>query len=950
MTEHRNGVIWVRGSELGRMFAARRICYLVGSYDGSGNYGDILQLHANIERLRTATDDVLAVPLVYWRYAGDHLALRDRHPELFDDSCFLYYVPDDELDDAADALSDRKMVPVGDPPQAYSQTLIYGGGFFNSWWTWGVHKLDLIDLLAHWRGDRPADSSSLAIVGQQVSSNFLAGDDANRFADLLKQAATIGVRDELSLENLQQWRQIEEIDNLFLSGDDATMPIVAAGSERQRNGYTDELLTRGPARPYVVNVHLSLEDYVTSAPHQMLKAYEAMLRNVRRVTGNALTINLLVAYDDSRISERQYVDQLKVSPALAGVKINVVSCIDELLHQFPRIGDAQLTVSCSYHVALTSLLLGIPTAFVYANGYYWHKAEGLKRSFQIPDALLLDARNGNGDVFTTGIERVLREPHYHALLSARAAQGAASTTLRNTATSVSLANFLTSNYITSQETRHHATAARLLDSMEQLSDLRLEYGSLLNTATRLSTLHASGARSGQHAANGYQQTVTEIRAAVGRLLPKEATALVVSKGDGELLKLDGRKGWHFPQTPSGVYAGHHPADSAAAINQLEELRSRGASYLVIPNTCFWWLDHYAGFSQHLDERYKRMWSDKHSIIFGLAGADDRVTREQPAASPAQKQRAPAAVAATSANGRHDQQRDPIVVFGPPRSGTTYLIEILNRHPQVYISTETRLFVWAHQTMNVETQEFYSCFKDRDRFVSHLRAAYPDLIRSFYRDLQPDARYWGDKNPHYASPDTAGCLPTILDLFPGARFINIIRDGRGTVASVLEQGWEDFETAHRWWSSYLDVGCSFGRSLPANQYFELRYEDLIKDDTAMARRLFDFLGIDIHPNVIKFCDAQQEKRSPINKPVRDLSGDLTHTNWSTLLTPGQQLHSLDLLGERLVHFGYETESSLAMLRDRLLNGQKPRGIRAIGDVVRDVLPLRRSDGNGLVRHG
>jgi len=76
--------------------------------------------------------------------------------------------------------------------------------------------------------------------------------------------------------------------------------------------------------------------------------------------------------------------------------------------------------------------------------------------------------------------------------------------------------------------------------------------------------------------------------------------LVVSKGDGELLKLPDRVGWHFPQDERGVYAGHHPASSEAAIAHLEALRVKGAGSLLIPPPSLWWLDHYAAFREHLE--------------------------------------------------------------------------------------------------------------------------------------------------------------------------------------------------------------------------------------------------------------------------------------------------------------------------------------------------------------
>jgi hypothetical protein len=53
--------------------------------------------------------------------------------------------------------------------------------------------------------------------------------------------------------------------------------------------------------------------------------------------------------------------------------------------------------------------------------------------------------------------------------------------------------------------------------------------------------------------------------------------------------------------------------------------------------------------------------------------------------------------------RAQPERDPIVVFGAPRSGTTYLEQILNAHPAVFISHETRVFAWLHHAL-VLTQD------------------------------------------------------------------------------------------------------------------------------------------------------------------------------------------------------------------------------------------------------
>lgn len=101
----------------------------------------------------------------------------------------------------------------------------------------------------------------------------------------------------------------------------------------------------------------------------------------------------------------------------------------------------------------------------------------------------------------------------------------------------------------------------------------------------------------------YHQLVSRVREAVLRHVPPGTTLLMVSKGDDELLKVIGRAAWHFPRNEQGQYAGYYPADSTHAIQHLEELRGRGAEYLVFPRTASWWLEHYSDFRRHLEREY-----------------------------------------------------------------------------------------------------------------------------------------------------------------------------------------------------------------------------------------------------------------------------------------------------------------------------------------------------------
>ena len=82
-------------------------------------------------------------------------------------------------------------------------------------------------------------------------------------------------------------------------------------------------------------------------------------------------------------------------------------------------------------------------------------------------------------------------------------------------------------------------------------------------------------------------------------------------------QLDGREGRHFPQDEEGAWAGHYPADSGEAIAHLEELRAKGAQFIVFPAAALWWLDHYVDFAQHLDSRHRVVARSEDCAIFAL---------------------------------------------------------------------------------------------------------------------------------------------------------------------------------------------------------------------------------------------------------------------------------------------------------------------------------------------
>jgi GT2 family glycosyltransferase len=126
---------------------------------------------------------------------------------------------------------------------------------------------------------------------------------------------------------------------------------------------------------------------------------------------------------------------------------------------------------------------------------------------------------------------------------------------------------------------------------------------------------------GRRQSDRYREMTERIRQAVVETVPAGATVLVVSRGDGELLRIEGRQAWHFPRSAGGDYAGHHPADSEEAIAALEAQRAAGAGYIVFPGTGTWWLEHYEGLRKHLEGGYDLRFSDPETcVIFDLKGS------------------------------------------------------------------------------------------------------------------------------------------------------------------------------------------------------------------------------------------------------------------------------------------------------------------------------------------
>lgn len=124
----------------------------------------------------------------------------------------------------------------------------------------------------------------------------------------------------------------------------------------------------------------------------------------------------------------------------------------------------------------------------------------------------------------------------------------------------------------------------------------------------------------------YYEHVEKIKKIIDTKLPREATVLVVSKGDEDLVTIPSRRVWHFPQEQDGTYSGHHPANSVEAIHQLEKLRKEGGDFLVLPVSMYWWLQFYLEFAAHLAQHCPLVVEEQECLIYRLGKLEAHVDR------------------------------------------------------------------------------------------------------------------------------------------------------------------------------------------------------------------------------------------------------------------------------------------------------------------------------------
>lgn len=205
--------------------------------------------------------------------------------------------------------------------------------------------------------------------------------------------------------------------------------------------------------------------------------------------------------------------------------------------------------------------------------------------------------------------------------------------------------------------------------------------------------------------------------------------------------------------------------------------------------------------------------------------------------------------------------EKLFVLGAPRSGTTFLSHLL-RETRFGEPVESH-FITKYDKKRAE----YGDLSDFARF----KALTEDILAErpvqqwalnvqpgeLYEKTSPDYSYpvlidalmvnrserhgrnaWGDKTPHYL-----GDVDRLVRLFPDARFIHIVRDGRDVALSLLQKPWgpANIIQCAQYWTRLNRPSTVIDQLAERNQIFFLTYESLLEDPTGVIRRLYQFLG-------------------------------------------------------------------------------------------------------------
>ncbi len=268
----------------------------------------------------------------------------------------------------------------------------------------------------------------------------------------------------------------------------------------------------------------------------------------------------------------------------------------------------------------------------------------------------------------------------------------------------------------------------------------------------------------------------------------------------------------------------------------------------------------------------------------------------------------------------------VFLVGSPRSGTTWLQLLLSQPTAVATAPETQLFSeymrsmveqWNHDRAIPDKLTGLAKLLTEEEFRGLLRIS-SAFVFAKIAQRKPSATVVLEKTPGHVH-----CSREILQLWPDAHFIHIIRDPRSVVASALavSKTW-----GSDWASSRISTNCerwirdvTDGRQIGSatQNYHEVFYHELISDGPNIVMRLLNKLGVPSSledcQRYVDECNIQNLRAGKLNNAPWDVAmtkaslGSGTNDSWRTELSAWEIALVERVAGPLMSELGFEPVS-------------------------------------------
>ena len=257
----------------------------------------------------------------------------------------------------------------------------------------------------------------------------------------------------------------------------------------------------------------------------------------------------------------------------------------------------------------------------------------------------------------------------------------------------------------------------------------------------------------------------------------------------------------------------------------------------------------------------------------------------------------------------------IFVVGAPRSGTTWLHQLLAAHPGVATGGESHVFCEGVDALlanhaDPDPHMMLSTWVTEAELVTGVRKLVDGIFAAMRDRQRPSATHIVDKTPNHV-PYAA----SLARVYPDASFVHIIRDARDVAGSAkdLWGGWSEWRSSGAGGAIWRRAVLDNREHLAPLRYYEVRYEDLLGDPIAGVASILDFVALDHDDEFVK--RAVDFGKAPIN--VRPSDTRIGVRKWSGDARADRQV--VLAAGDLMVELGYLTEEE----RRRIASAASPR---------------------------